>query len=103
MASVTVTLYVPAESPIISSVVAVLLHSKLYGAVPPVTVKSTVPSLSAHVASVATILAESIVGSVTSADAVVVQPLASVTVTLYVPAVKPIMSSVVAVLLHSKL
>ena len=41
-------------------------------------------------------------GSVTSADVVIVHPLASVTVTLYVPAVNPVKSSVVAVLPHSK-
>ena len=41
-------------------------------------------------------------GSVTSADAVAVHPLASVMVTEYVPAVNPVKSSVVAVWLQSK-
>ena len=39
----TVTVYVPAASAEISSVVAPLLHAKLYGETPPITVKSIAP------------------------------------------------------------
>ena len=91
LASVMVTLYVPAISPFISSVVAVLFHSKLYGAVPPVTVKSTVPLLPPlQLTPVATILADSpAVGCVTVKLCVAVHPLVSVTVQVQVPALSP--------------
>ena len=47
-------------------------------------------------------LADNAVGSVTVALDVVVHPFTSVTVAVYVPAVKPVMLAVVAALLHTK-
>ena len=41
--SVTVTVYVPAARPVLSSVVTPLPQLYVYGAVPPVTVRSTEP------------------------------------------------------------
>ncbi len=49
---------------------------------------------------VAVAVAEIAVGCVTVTEAVAVQPLASVSVTLYVPATRPVRSCVVAPLLH---
>ena len=74
----------------------------MYGAVPPVTVKSTVPLLPPlQLTFPATALADSTANSVTSTEVVAVHPLVSVTVTSYVPAVKPINDDVVAPLPHS--
>src|SRR6188474_327265 len=97
LASVMVTLYVPAPRPLMSSVVAPLLHTKVYGAVPPLTVRSTDPLLVAHAAaSVGTAPATRVLpGCATVALAVCVQPLAAVIVTLYVPALRRPLSSVV--------
>ena len=44
-ASVIVTKYVPAANPVKPWVVAALLHAYVYGAVPPLTVKSIAPVL----------------------------------------------------------
>src|SRR5436853_129707 len=88
LASVTVTLYVPAASEVISCVVAPLLHKYVYGDVPPLTVKLIEP-VDAPLQSTLTCvwLNEIAVGSViVMLLSVAVQPLASVTVTLYVPA-----------------
>ncbi len=83
LASVTVTLYVPAERSVISSVTALLLHTKVYGAVPPVTVKSAAPFVPPlQLTLVATPAAESTVGSVIVTEVVAVHPPASVTVTV---------------------
>ena len=67
----------------------------MYGAVPPVTVKSTVPLFPPlQLTFPATALADSTVGSNTSTEVVAVHPLTSVIYTMYVSAVKPDISSV---------
>jgi hypothetical protein len=102
-ASVIVTEYVPAATPVILAVVAALLHIYVYGMVPPVPVTvpppsarplqlmllSTTPADASNAGSVIVILEES------------VQPFASVIVTEYVPAATPVMLAVVALLLHA--
>ena len=45
LASDTVTVYVPAVTPVMLAVVAALLHAKVYGAVPPVPLAVADPSL----------------------------------------------------------
>ena len=61
---------------------------------PPVTVKSIAPlDEPLQLLGVALALRVKISGSVTVADIVAVQPFESVTVTVYVPAVKPLGSS----------
>jgi hypothetical protein len=60
----------------------------VYGAVPPVTVRSTAPVASPKQRTAVVVVepASAAAGWVTIPDDVVVQPLASVIVTLYVPA-----------------
>jgi hypothetical protein len=101
LASVTVTLYVPAAKAFGSSTSAAeLSQSNVNGAVPPDTVRLILPLLTpAQVAFVATAVADSATaGSVIVTVAVLVQFLASVTVTVYGPAAKPVAVAVVAVL-----
>ena len=99
--SVTVTLYDPATSPLGSSSVEPLLHKYVYGAVPPLTVKLMFPSLSPlHNNASPVADACNKVGCVIVAPDVVVQLLASVIVTLYAPGANPLISLVVAPLLH---
>ena len=45
LASDTVTVYVPAATPVMLAVVAALLHAKVYGVVPPVPLAVADPSL----------------------------------------------------------
>jgi len=69
--------------------------------VPPVTVRSIAPvEAPLHSTFVTTVLKARAGGSVTVALVVLVQPFASVTVTVYVPAVKLLISSVVWPLDH---
>ena len=94
--SVTVTVYVLAESPDKSSVETEFDQLYVYVRVPPLTVKFAVPVVPPlQRTSVPAILAIQGVGSVITTDEVAVQPLASVTVTFHVPAVKPVAVDVV--------
>ncbi len=66
-----------------SSVVSPLVHTYVYGAVPPLTVKSADPVLSPkHKASLATATPVNSVGSATVALAEAIHPFASVIVTV---------------------
>ena len=82
LASVIVTLYVPAARPVMSSVVAPLLHKYVTGAVAPVTVRFTAPLLPplqlTFVATADAVTAQ--LGLFSVIVVVAVQPLASVTV-----------------------
>ena len=88
-ASVTVTMYVPAASPVTVFGLAVVLawvtvpvHAKLYGAVPPEAVTDALPSLISLQVSSTSVVTERVrrFGSLISNDPLAVQPLASVTV-----------------------
>ena len=96
--SVTVTSYVPPSRPDKSSLEEVNpfgpVHEYVYGPVPPVTVRSIVPSLP-EISSVEVPLAESAAGSLIVELAVSVQPLSSVIITVYVPLPSAEISSVV--------
>ena len=83
MASVTVTEYVPAARPVLSSVVTPLPQLNEYGAVPPVAVRLAAPvELPKQRTFVPDIdAASAAAGCVITTEAVVEQPLASVTVT----------------------
>jgi hypothetical protein len=102
-ASVTVTVYVFAVNPLLFWFVPPLLHAKVYGDVPPLTVNVTAPfdpplQLTLEAVGV-TVIA---VGSVTVVVAVEVQEFASVTMTVYVFAVNPLLFWFVPPLLHAK-
>ena len=109
-ASDTVTVYVPATSPLAVAVVAKVaelvevLHAKLYGAVPPEPLAVADPSFPPLqlMFVFTTELATTAVGSVMAVVAIDVQLFASVTVTVYVPATNPFVVAVVAALLHAK-
>src|SRR5215467_7403108 len=103
LASVTVTLYVPAGILVRSCVVAPLLHAYVNGAVPPATVRSIEPvdaplQFALTCVSVNTITAGWVIPIPFT---VCLHPSASVTVTLYVPAGMLVRSWVVAPLLHA--
>ena len=86
--SVIVTEYVPAASPDKSCVTSPVFHRYVYGVVPSFTDKSIVPLLSwKHNRFVPVIEDVSKLGSVRVMDWLEVQPLSSVIVTEYVPAV----------------
>ena len=78
--SVTVTSYEAAGTPEISSVVAPLLQINVYGATPASTVRLTVPSFWLQDALVAVVVAAAAGVVFNTADEVVLQPFASVTV-----------------------
>ncbi len=104
-ASLTVTEYVPANSPLRSSEVEPLLQLYVYGAVPPLTVRSTVPvAAPLHTGLVCVVDTTTAVGSVIVTDVDDVQPsvlpAASLTVTEYVPAARPLRSWLVEPLLQ---
>jgi hypothetical protein len=84
------------------AVVAPVFHEYVYGAVPPVADTVAVPSADPkHVASVLLqVGSNGADGPPTVALHVVEHPLASVTVTLYVPALRPLMPAVVAPVFH---
>ena len=86
------TVYVPAVNPLISSVVAPLLQTNVYGKVPPVTVKSNEPVASPKQSTFVTAIPElRAVGSLTVVvDSTVQRVVPSVTVTVYEPATKPV-------------
>ena len=105
-ASLTVTQCCPAAKPVLVAVVAPFAHRKVYGAVPPepATVAdpvdwpkqftfTTVPEL---------MVAVTALGCVSVTFDVAVHPLASVVVTLYVPAAKPLSVCVVPVVDQAK-
>ena len=85
--SLTVTEYVPAPTPLIVDVVAVVLHAYVYGEVPPLAVTVAAPVLppkhNTLVTAVAVVKAEA--GWVILAEAVIVQLFASVIVTVFTP------------------
>ena len=86
-ASETLTVYSPTERPAISSSTAPLLHTKLYGLVPPLTVKLITPvAPSEHAFEMACVVT---VGPVVLLTATVVdttQPTSSVITQVYMPA-----------------
>jgi hypothetical protein len=102
-ASVTVTLYVPATTPVILAEVALLLHWYKYPEVPPVSLTVAPPSEKLlQLTLLSTTAAEtSVAGSVITTLAESVQPLASVIVTLYVVADTPVILALVAALFHA--
>jgi hypothetical protein len=103
-ASDTVTVYVPAVTPVMLAVVAELLQANEYGAVPPdplAVAEPLFPPLQLMF-EFTTELATNAVGSVIVVLDVVVQLFASVTVTVYVPATRPLAVADVAALLHAK-
>ena len=87
----------PAATPVILAVVAELDHKYVYGMVPPVALAVAPPSekpLQLTLLST-TLAADNAAGSVIVVDELSVQPFASVTVTLYVPATNPVAVAVV--------
>ena len=80
--SVTVTVYVPENITDKSSVVAPLLHKYVSEGNPPLTVRSTAPSLFPHVALVSETVKDGAPVMVTTTCAVPVHPDSSVTVTV---------------------
>jgi len=104
LASDTVTVYVPAVTPVILAVVAELLHAKVYGDVPPVALAIADPSDKPLqlMFVFTTELAINAEGSVMVTLDVLVHEFASDTVTVYVPATNPLAVAVVAALLHAK-
>ena len=91
LASVAVTVYVPAASPVMVAPVPLLLQANVFVPVPPVALAVADPSETPlQLASVPDMDADTAVGSVTTDVAVSVHPLASVTVIVYVPAVNPV-------------
>ena len=97
-ASVTVTVYVPATKLLFVAVVAEFDHTYVYAGVPPVADATSSPFDPPLINTLAFIVDvdTNIVGSVITTELVDVAPLASVTVTLYVPATNPVIVAVVA-------
>jgi hypothetical protein len=104
LASVTVTDCEPAESVVAELVVSVLLHRYDFDPVPPVELAVAVELLPPlQVTGVGSVMLTSKSGLwVTLAVVVAVQPLASVAVTLYVPADRPVMVVEVEPVLQTK-
>lgn len=103
LASVTVTVYIPAVRLTMSSVVAPFDHWKLKAGVPPVTlmlIEPLLPPLQETGSEVEVMFNAGGCEMVALID--LVQPLESVTVTVYVPAVRFVKSSEVAPLDHRK-
>ena len=92
LASVTVTVYVPAVTPVMLAVVAALLHTKVYGEVPPDPIAVADPSLPPLqlMFVFTTELATTADGSVMVKETESEHPFASVIVTEYVPALNPL-------------
>ena len=92
----------PALKPVMLEVVFPFDHAYVYAGVPPLGADCATPVLlplqSTFVVTVA--LANKVAFCVIVTEAVAVHPLASVTVKVYVPALKPLMLEVVAPLLH---
>ena len=84
-----------------SCVVAVVFHKYVYGLVPPTTLKSIEPfKLSVHKGLIVVLLRVNTAGCATVELKVFTQPFVSVTVTVYVPAPRFVMSCVTAWLFH---
>ena len=100
--SVAVTVYVPAASPEMDVLVDPVDHKYDKPPVPPDADAEAVPSESPLQLMLLSTTDEATktAGSVIVELELSVQPLASVTVTLYVPATIPVMLAVVALLLH---
>ena len=102
LASVTVTVYVPAARPVRSCVVMPPVQKYVYGETPPLTVRSMEPvEEPLHNTFTCVVLKAKAGGCVIVTAVVAVQPLLSVTVTVYVPAAKPLISCVVALFDHA--
>ena len=87
--SVNTTVYVPARSPVaVDNVPPEGDHTYVHEPVPPVTLTEAEPFAAPHVDCVNDVVAASAVGSVTVADAVNVQPFASVITQVYGPAMR---------------
>ncbi len=98
--SVTVTEYVPTVLVLMELVVAPVLHAYVYGPVPPDALAFTGPVAPTHTVSFGTLTVG--FGRFTKApEPDPVQPLLSVTVTEYVPAVLVLIELVVAPVLHA--
>jgi hypothetical protein len=100
-ASVAVTLYIPAVSPFMLAPFAPVLHTKLYGATPPVALTVIAPFCAPQSALV--VVEEIVIVEVTTlmvTDWIVVQPFASVAVTLTTPAADTVMEGVFAPVDH---
>ena len=94
--SVTITVYVPSVRSLISCVISPLLHWYVYGLTPPDTERSIDPVESPkHRIFVLMESSMISVGSVSSIVSYTVHPLESVTITLYVPADKESISSLI--------
>ena len=93
-ASVTVTVYVPALRPeAVAFVCPPGAHANVYGDVPPTGVAVALPVLPPlhFTFTIEPVLTDkATAGCVITADAVAVQAFASVTVTVYVPALRPV-------------
>ena len=104
--SFTFTVYVPAARPIRSCETAPLLQEYVYGAVPPAGVKSIAPVVAALHKTLVCVKAKdnAAAGCVIVTVVVAAQPpdppLASLTITVYVPAAIPARSWVIAPLLQ---
>ena len=92
----------PAASPVLFCVVRPLLQAKVYGEVAPLGVKFIEPLFSPQLVFVTTEEIVTVEALETVADDVVVQLLKSEMVTVYIPAVRPLISSVVRPLLQRK-
>jgi hypothetical protein len=101
-ASVAVTVYDPAAKPVAVAPVAELLHKYVFVPVPPValTVAEPVDAPLHKTFTCDEIVAETAVGWVNVELAVAVNPPVAVTVTVYVPAARPVMAADVAPLLQ---
>jgi len=103
LASVIVTVYVPAANPELIAAVPPLLHAYVYAVVPPEAEAVADPSdapLQLTLVGVP-MAAVNTVGCVIVTVSVSVQPFASVTVTVNVPAASPVTAEVVAPVLHT--
>ena len=102
-ASVTTTVYVPDAIFVKSWLTALLLHKYVYGAVPPLTVKSILPvAFPLHNTFTCVVInAKATAGWVIVTDIVSVQPFVSVTTTVYVPIPMFCKSCVVAPVFHA--
>ena len=96
-ASVAVTVYVPAVKPLFVVVVFPLLHNSVVGNVPPDTMMLMLPLLPPLQLMFVTVpvMLKGAVGWVITTSPVAIHPIASITVTVQVPAVKPVACAVV--------
>lgn len=100
LASVTVTVLLPLEAMVRSSVTWPPDHKYVYGAVPPATVISTDPGAVQVGFTCVSVMVSGASGAVTTAVADSVHPFASPTVTVYVPPARFTAVCVVCPLFH---